>query len=124
MTEISVYLKTVYRIALVFAACCFAVWAVFPELRGIAAGLVVGIVASLINAWFLASKVRYVTEQALQQGRRRVNFGFLTRAAVAVLAVLFALKTEGITIYAVIAGLFFSPLATLLLGVVFNKKGK
>ncbi len=124
MTELSAFMNAIYRVAVFAIAISLGIWAIAPELRGLAAGLAVGIAASVINAWFLASKVRLVTEQAAQQGKRRVNFGFLTRAAVAVLAVLIAVRTEGISMPAVIVGIFFSPMATLIMGVIFNRKGK
>lgn len=121
MDDINGLLRSVVRITSFFLSFCLLLWAFVPEARAISAGLALGAAASLANAMFLSSKVKRIAEQALGGGRR-TGIGFWTRAAIAILAVLAAIKAPGINLYAVIAGLFFAQLAILVLGFVSSRK--
>lgn len=118
MNDLSVYLKTIYRISLSLFSVCLLVWAVIPEYRSLVAGLMLGMLVSLLNIWYLSMKIRQLSALAREGTRRRFNLGFLTRASMAVLAVMFAVKLEQIDLAATIVGLFYAPSAILVLGIL------
>ncbi|MFD2615497.1 ATP synthase subunit I [Paenibacillus gansuensis] len=123
MDELSARLKTVYRAALFFLSLCLLVWALYPPLRGMAAGLLIGTAASLVNMYYLSMKVRQAAEIAESGQKRRFNLGFLTRAAVGVLAVMLALRLgSDVELFGVILGLLFWQLAVLLAGLFHSFK--
>ena len=70
-------------------------WMGIPtSICGLFSGFVIGSSASLISFNFLAWKIRRLTDKLLLQKKRRVNIGFFTRAAVALLAVVISLRYE------------------------------
>lgn len=120
MDDINGLLRNVVRITSFFLSLCIILWLLVPDWRSVMAGLAVGAVVSLVNAMHLAHKVKRVADYAL--GGRRTGIGFWTRAAIAVLAVALVLRTPEISLYAMVAGLFFAQMATLLLGIFTNRK--
>lgn len=115
MDDLNGLLRNLVRLVSFFVCLCLLAWAVFPEVRPVAAGLAVGAATSLINAFLLSNKVRKIADYALGRGRR-TSVGFLTRAVVAVLVVMWAVRMKDISLPAIAAGFFFSPLASLVLG--------
>ncbi|WP_238540564.1 ATP synthase subunit I [Paenibacillus mucilaginosus] len=86
------------------------------------AGWILGTLASLINAHYLAWKIRRLSDAVLA-GRRSRGIGFGTRAAIAILAVWAAYRyPEVFAVWTTITGLIFVQLATLLLGIISIKK--
>ncbi len=122
MDDINGFLRKIVRATSFFLSFCLLAWAIVPEWRDVCAGLALGATASLANALFLSAKVKRITNLPPDGGRRRMGIGFWTRVAVALLAILAATRAPGINLYAVIAGLFFSQLATLLLGIFSSRK--
>lgn len=119
MDELTAQLRPVYKTAWWVLAACAAWWAVWPDHRPIAAGLFVGIAVSLANSWFLSYKIRRLAEAAASRRANRINLGFLTRAAMAVLVVGLAVKSPGdLNWIAALAGLFYTQLALLVTGIL------
>jgi ATP synthase protein I len=123
MDELSAHLKAVTRIAIFFLSICFILWTGFPDFRGYALGLIIGTGASLINMRYLSMKVRQAADIAEAGQKRRFNLGFLTRAAIGVLAVMLAIRLGNVELFGVIIGLLFWQVASLLLGIlsIFRK---
>lgn len=125
MDELSTHLKSVYRVALFFLSICLLVWMGYPPFRGYALGLIIGTSASLINMHYLSLKIRQAAQHAITQERRRFNLGFLTRAAIGVLAVILALRLGDVKVelFGVILGLLFWQVVSILIGIlkVFQK---
>lgn len=121
MDDLGGLVRKVVRITSLFLSFCLVAWAFLPEGRPVFAGLVIGTTASLINAIFLSGRVKRIADFALGAGRK-TGAGFWTRAAVALLAVFAANRFPDVDLYAVVAGLFFVQLATLLLGIISNAK--
>ncbi|ANE46660.1 hypothetical protein SY83_10700 [Paenibacillus swuensis] len=117
MDELAGRLKTVFRVALLFLSLCLIVWIVYPPLRGYAAGLILGTAASLGNMYYLSVKVRQASEYAVAGVKKRFNLGFLTRAAIAVLAVMLAMRVGDVELFGVILGLLFWQVAIVLSGI-------
>ncbi len=125
MDEFSAHLKTVQNVFLFFLSFCLAAWALLVDYRVYAAGLMLGSIASMINARYLAWKIHKFTAAVLEQKGRKVNLGFLTRAAIAALAGLVAVRyPQHVALSTTIAGYFFTQLATLVLGILSSKRSK
>jgi ATP synthase protein I len=89
------------------------------------AGLMLGSIASMINAKYLAWKIHKFTNAVIEQKGRKVNLGFLTRAAIAALAGLVAFRyPQHVALTTTIVGYFFAQLATLVLGILSIKRAK
>jgi ATP synthase protein I len=125
MDDFSAHLKTVQNVFLFFLSFCLAAWALFVEYRPYSAGLMLGSVASMINARYLAWKIHKFTDAALEKKGRKVNLGFLTRAATAALAALVAIRyPQHVALTTTIAGYFFAQLATLVVGILSIGRSK
>jgi ATP synthase protein I len=125
MDDFSAHLKTVQNVFLFFLSFCLAAWALFVEYRPYSAGLMLGSVASMINARYLAWKIHKFTDAALEKKGRKVNLGFLTRAATAALAALIAVRyPQHVALTTTIAGYFFAQLATLVVGILSIGRSK
>jgi ATP synthase protein I len=124
MDELRIHLKSTLRLLIYFLAICFAVWALFPIARPFAFGMILGSLASWINAMYLSRKVRTIADIASSGVSRRMNYGFLTRVAVLLLAVLIASRSNGIDIYGVVAGYLLMQIATLVSGYMTISRGK
>jgi ATP synthase protein I len=119
MDGFSAHLKTIQTCFLFFLSFCLAAWAVAVDLRPWFAGFMLGSSASYINARHLAWKVNRIGEAASSGQSRRANLSFLTRAAIAALACAVALRYPGqLSFFTTVAGLFFTQLATLAMGIV------
>lgn len=125
MDDFSAHLKTVQNVFLFFLSFCLAAWAVLVEYRPYAAGLILGSAVSMINARYLAWKIQKFATAAIEKKGRKVNLGFLTRAAMAALAGLIAIRyPQHFAFTTTIAGYFFAQLATLVVGIFSIKKSK
>ncbi|MFC5451442.1 ATP synthase subunit I [Paenibacillus aestuarii] len=125
MDEFSATLKTVQNVFLFFLSFCLAAWAILVDYRLYIAGLMLGALASMINARFLAWKINKLGAAAIEQKGRKVTLGFLTRAAIAAVAGLVAVRyPQHFALPTTIAGYFFTQLATLVLGIVSIRKSQ
>ncbi|TDF93553.1 ATP synthase subunit I [Paenibacillus piri] len=128
MNDLSAHLKTVQNVFLFFLSFCLAVWAIFVDYRPYLAGLMLGSAASMINARYLAWKIRKLSEKVIaapseQKPPRQAGIGFLTRAAIAGLAGLVAVRyPQHVALATTVAGYFFAQLATLVLGIISIKR--
>jgi ATP synthase protein I len=119
MNDLEQLLRNVFRFALFFLSACFLFWAIFPQWRPYAAGLVLGTLVSLINARILTHKIHVITQAVLQNSGARVNMGFVGRICVVLIGTMIAVKLPQFHLVATIAGFFFVQLATLVMGFVF-----
>jgi ATP synthase protein I len=122
MNDLTALQKTVTRITFFFLSICFLGWAFLPQYAGYFSGFVIGSSASLISFNFLAWKIRRLTNNILLQNKRRVNIGFFTRAAVALLAVVISLRYEKVELVATVVGLFFAQAAAFVVGIISSRK--
>ncbi|BFH65609.1 MULTISPECIES: ATP synthase subunit I [Paenibacillus] len=123
MNELWKYRRVLTRTTLYFIALCFMGAAFFPEYRSIALGMALGACVSLLNSFYLSYKVRKVTDQALSGESKMVNIGFMTRAAVSVLAIVLAYqKPDKFNLYAVASTLVLSQFLLLFIGIRFSRK--
>ncbi|WP_127581075.1 ATP synthase subunit I [Paenibacillus koleovorans] len=125
MDEFTAHLKAVQKVTLFFLSFCLFAWAFLPDYRPYSLGLVVGVSVSYLNAQYLALKLRQLTKAVVEKTNRRVNLGFITRAATSLLTVVIVVKNpDKIALSTTLAGLFIVQLVTLLLGIVSNARRK
>lgn len=124
MDDFSAHLKMVYRISIYFLSFCFAGYFLFPEYSGYFLGLLIGVLVSLINSVYLSLKIKQLTDAVIAKSNRRVNMGYLTRASMALLAIIASIKYENIEFSTTLAGLFFVQGVTLLVGMVSHFRNK
>ncbi len=123
MDELSKYHRALTVGSLVFLMLCFIGGALLPEYQSIFLGIALGSAVSSVNALYLGRKVRQVSDAALSGSSKRLNMGFLTRAALAVLAIFIAMKNPQIlNMYAVAGGLVFAQFYLLFTGIRFSRK--
>ena len=128
MNEFSAHLKTVQNAFFFFLSFCLAAWAIFVDYRHYSAGLMLGSSVSMINARYLAWKIHKLSDKVIaspseQRVPGKTNIGFLTRAALAGLAGLVAVRyPEYVSLPTTVAGYFFVQLATLVLGILSIKR--
>jgi ATP synthase protein I len=128
MNEFSAHLKTVQNVFFFFLSFCLVVWAIFTDYRPYSAGLILGSAVSMINARYLAWKIRKLSDRVIaappEQGvPRTTGIGFLTRAAIAALAGLIAFRyPQHVALPTTIVGYFFAQLATIVLGILSTKR--
>jgi ATP synthase protein I len=114
MRNLTGLMKTVTRISLLILSVSCLVWAILPQYADIVGGLVVGVIAGMINASHLAWRVHRMTDQITKtQLPKKAPIGFFFRACVALLAALVATKSLHLSLAAVCAGLIMVPLVTL-----------
>ncbi|UHA75657.1 ATP synthase subunit I [Paenibacillus sp. 481] len=111
MDEFTSPVRKVIRIGLYAIAACVLFGVVAAQYRTIANGLALGIVVSLINTFLLAKKIHIISHMVETGQHRRVNLGFITRASVAILAMLLAYNNA--YMFSVVATMFGFPFATL-----------
>ncbi|MFD1179165.1 ATP synthase subunit I [Paenibacillus puldeungensis] len=123
MDELSKYSRALTAGTLGFLTLCFIGGALLPDYLSILLGMALGASVSWINSYYLGRKVRRVLDIAAEGTGKRVNMGFLTRAALAVLAVFAAMQyPHYLNVYAVAGGLAFAQLYLLFIGIRFSRK--
>ncbi|MCZ1264135.1 MULTISPECIES: ATP synthase subunit I [Paenibacillus] len=123
MSELTRYRRWMTVFIMYFLMICFLAAAFLPRVETIALGLALGTVISWINASYLGRKVRRMLDGAAEGNLKRVNLGFLTRAALAVLAVFVAMQyPQYFNLYAVVVGLVIAQFSLLFIGILLSRK--
>ena len=116
-------MKNATRAALLFAACCLLVWAVVPEWRTIAAGLVLGLAASVSNTFLLRRRVDWMGKVVTELGPRKMGLGLAGRLATILLVVMVAKKyPEQFSLPSTLIACFLMPFVTLAYAYFLNKR--
>ncbi|XEC95313.1 ATP synthase subunit I [Paenibacillus tarimensis] len=111
------------RSALFFVSACLLMWVFVPDGRTIAAGLVLGASASLMNALLLKRRIEFVSKTVADQGVRRMGLGGASRLATVLLAVMIALKFPGrFDLPSTLVACFYVQLAVFVTAIIQNKK--
>lgn len=124
-------MKTALRGMLVLMAIALVLWAVIPEWKTIAFGLLCGLVASTLNAFLLQRRIQMVTDAAIREGEKtkRRGLGFGNRIAMVLLVAMIAYRyPEIINLPAALAGSMVMPFLLLVAGIIHtvreNRIGK
>lgn len=104
-----------------FMAALAGAWAVVPEGRTVAAGLVLGTLGSLANAYLLRRRVDLIAQAAVENDGRRVGLGMANRLAVILIVVMAAYRfPEHLSMPAAIAGCFYVQFAIFFTAFIHN----
>jgi len=122
MNELSEFLRKILRSAMLFLSVCLLVWAIVPDLKIYAAGLILGTVISLANARILELKIYKITEVALANTGKRVNSGFIARVSLVLIGTMTSIKFPHFHMVFTIIGFFYVQLATIFLGFLLGRK--
>jgi ATP synthase protein I len=116
-------LNRAVRSALLFMSALLALWAFMPEGRTVAAGLMLGTAASIMNAFLLRRRIEFIGKTIAEQGARKVSLGMAGRLATVLLAVMTAYRfPEHFALPATLASCFFVQIAVFLTAIAQNKK--
>lgn len=124
MNDLSTHLKFVSRCALFFLSACFLVWALVPQFKVYAAGLVLGTIISLINARILSYKIITVTKLLEENGGKKANLGFVARVSMVLIGTMISVKLPQFNLIATISGFFFAQATTFFTGLITTIKAK
>ena len=84
--DLPVLMRKISRITFFFLFLGCLGWAIQPEWEAVFGGFLIGAIGSLLFTWQLAWKIVRIADLAVA-GRRGRGFGFMSRAALALLAV-------------------------------------
>ncbi len=114
--DLPALLRRTQRIAFFFLSIGCIGLAVWPGGKPYFGGFIIGVIGGLLAAYHLAWRVTRIGEMAAGGHKSRRGFGFLSRGAIGVLAVLLSVEKLDFDLAATVAGIFALPLVTLLLG--------
>ena len=118
-------IMTAMRGMLVLMVGTILLWAIVPEWKTVALGLLVGLVASTLNAFLLQRRIGMITEAAVKEGEKtkRRGLGFGNRIAMVLLVAMIAYRyPDIINLPAALSGSMVMPFLLLVAGIVHNVK--
>ncbi|WP_270166308.1 ATP synthase subunit I [Paenibacillus sp. SYP-B4298] len=109
------------RSSLLLVAACIAFRFLVPDSRTVVAGVILGLIASLMNALLLRRRIHAI-DQAMQQDRpKRVSIGLGARLAVVLLVVMIAVKLpEQFSVPATLLSSFYVQFIALVIALVHS----
>lgn len=126
MDDLTVHLKLVTKYTTLFIVICAVGSFFIPKYQPFILGFALGAAAGLVNAYYLSAKIAQMANQIDEQvdtnKLKRSSIGFLTRASIAILAVLLAINSDFIAESATILGLIVVPMIALFIGYITAKK--
>ncbi|MDF2836329.1 MAG: synthase subunit [Paenibacillus sp.] len=115
--------RTAMRGALFFAAACLLLWGIFPEHKAIFAGLLLGALASFMNALLLRRRVEMVGQALANRSVRRMGLGLGSRIAMVLLVAMIALKNpDTLNLPATLAACMMMPFMMLVSAFLHHKR--
>jgi ATP synthase protein I len=118
MDDLSVLMRRNTRLTLFFLSLGCLGWALLPDWKPVFGGFLMGVAGGFLVSLHLAWKLSAVAALAANGRRSRLpGFGFVSRAAIGVLAALISVRYLSFNLAATAVGLLTGPLATLLLGI-------
>ncbi|MGQ8873543.1 ATP synthase subunit I [Paenibacillus sp. TSA_86.1] len=125
MSELARYRRSMTVFVMYVLMICFLAAAFMPRVETIALGLALGTGISWINAFYLGYKVRKMSDEAAEGNLKRVNLGFLTRAALAVLGIFLSMRfPQYFNTYAVAGGLVIAQFSLLIIGIIYSRRAE
>lgn len=124
MVDVASIVNGVSRVTFLLLALTFLGWAFYPEYRTELMGLIVGGFVGLVNVRYLAAKVKQLSELAIEQPKKRFNFGFVTRMCLVLLVVMAGVKFEQISLWSAIVAIFVVQLLTIPVSIVISLRKK
>ena len=116
-------IKPVKLTVIVFATACLLVWALVPAMQTIAAGCLLGVVASTVNALLLRRRIDWLSNKAMEGQTGKMGVGMVSRLATVLLAVMTALRYEHMfSMPATIVACFYVQVSLFVIMIVHNKR--
>ncbi|TYP75646.1 ATP synthase subunit I [Paenibacillus methanolicus] len=116
-------LQKAARISVFVISLSLLVWAFAPEWRAVAAGIMLGVSASMMNALLLRRRVDWLGKVTIEQGPRRVGLGMGGRLATVLIAALIAQRfPEHFHTPTTLFACFFMPFASLIFAYMQSKR--
>jgi ATP synthase protein I len=122
MDQLPALLRGVSRFTFFFLSMGCLGWAIWPDYKGLFGGFMLGAIGSLMGSWHLAWKTTRLGDVITTGRKARSGFGFSTRAAIALLAVVVSVRYMEFNLAATVIGLIVAPLATLLLSLFARRR--
>lgn len=116
MDDLPALMRTITRTTFFFLSLGCVGWAIWPDWKPYFGGFLIGSIGSLVGVWHRAWKTAKIGERAVSGRKGGFGFGFVSRAAIGVLAAVVSVKMLEFNLPATVAGLFVAPLVTLVLG--------
>lgn len=95
-----------------------------PDYKSYLGGFMIGVIGGLLGSFHLAWKTSRIADNAVIGRKSRSGFGFISRAAIGVLAALVSVEMLQFNLAATAAGILAIPLVTLLLGLFTIRRPK
>jgi ATP synthase protein I len=118
MDDLPVLMRRMTRLTFFFLSLGCMGWLIWPDRQPVFGGFLIGVAGSLLISWHLAWKVSMIAAKAAAGRRSRSGFGFVSRAALGILAAIVSVRMLHFSLPATAAGLLTGPLVTLLLGML------
>ncbi len=117
-------LRWAMRTVLFFMSAALLVWAVLPDWRTEAAGLIVGGTASALNALLLRRRIAMIGEFSAKGQSRRLGSGYASRLAVVLFAIMLAYRfPDKLSLIATLIGCFLVQVF-LWISILIPSKGE
>ncbi len=84
--------KKAMQATLYLVVVCLFLWVLLPEWRLVAAGVILGIAASAVNALLLRRRIEYLGHIATRSGKKRLSVGLGSRVSMILLVVMIAYR--------------------------------
>lgn len=124
MSELPKYMRWLTRVTYTMLA-IGAVWMLIaPHHHPVLLGIIFGVSISCMSAYYLAYRVRKITDAAAEGRKFRGGLGFSWRAIAAIGALVVAIEfPHEVNLQALLGSLVVAPFILLIFGIVFNLKG-
>jgi ATP synthase protein I len=116
MEDLPALLRRTTRMTFFFLSMGCIGLAIWPDYKPYFGGFMIGAIGSLLGSFHLAWRTTRIADKAVAGRKSRSGFGFLSRAAIGVLAAYVSVRMLEYNLPATAAGILASPLVTLLLG--------
>lgn len=122
MNDLSSIVNAVTRVTFFLLSGSLLAWVLFTEQRPLFLGLIIGLAAGLFNFRYLYIKIHQVSESAATPGGKRVNFGFLSRMCISLLAIMLAVRFDQISMSFTVIGLFLVQVLAIPVSIFVNAR--
>jgi ATP synthase I chain. len=111
------------RVSYICVALSLLLWGLVPTWKTIAAGLILGILASIMNALLLRRRVAFIAMTSAGQAMKRRGMGLASRLATVLLAVMIANKyPDRFNLVATLSACFIMPFIILVTAYFQHKR--
>lgn len=122
MNDLASLLAILLRVFLLWLAALLVVWALLPDAKPIAAGLILGSSISMLNAQLLGAKTQQLAKLAIENKSKKMSLGFLTRACLVLIGTMTAVRFDQFDLVSTIIGFAFFPVFVFMIGIILVRR--